>query len=188
MSFLLMGSHFMHECLFPIDFRGGRLRRMSPADLVAFQTYRAIPELGIYQGWSLMSDTEALDFLTEMQTARLFETGSWVQLGIAEADSDLLIGDIGLYLSEDGCTGEVGFTLRSASQGRGIATLAVKEALRLFCATTRVKQVVGITDALNLASIRLLTRLGFRLAETREAVFKGQPCVEHIYLLEVGDF
>lgn len=176
----------MQKNVLPVDFGAARLRRMCPADLRAFQTYRAIPELGIYQGWSLMSEIEALDFLTEMQTATLFKAGDWVQLGIAEADSDLLIGDIGLYLSEDGCSGEVGFTLQPSSQGRGIATLAVKEALRLFFATTKVQQVAGVTDVLNLASISLLTRLGFRLTETREVVFKGQLCVEHVYLLDAG--
>jgi aminoglycoside 6'-N-acetyltransferase len=178
----------MREMLLPINFHGGRLRRMKPADLKAFQAYRAIPELGIYQGWSPMSETEALSFLTEMQTAPLFIMGDWVQLGIAESDSDLLIGDIGLFLSEDGCSGEIGFTLQPSYQGRGIASLAVKEALRLFFAATEAKEILGITDALNLASIRLLQRLGFRHAETREVVFKGLPCVEHVYVLSADTF
>jgi RimJ/RimL family protein N-acetyltransferase len=178
----------MDGMLLPIDFHGGRLRRMKPADLKAFQAYRAIPELGLYQGWSPMSETEALNFLTEMQLAPLFKAGEWIQLGIAESDSDLLVGDIGLFLAEDGCSGEVGFTLQPSCQGRGIATLAVKEALRLFFAATETKQIVGVTDALNLASIRLLQRLGFRHAETREVVFKGLPCVEHIYVLSIDTF
>ena len=47
----------MQAVLLPQEFRGGRLRRMRPEDLTAFQAYRALPELGRYQGWSPMSDT-----------------------------------------------------------------------------------------------------------------------------------
>ena len=53
----------MHETLLPREFSGGRLRRLRPADRVAFQAYRSIPELGRYQAWSPMSKAEALDLL-----------------------------------------------------------------------------------------------------------------------------
>lgn len=58
----------MHETLLPREFPGGRLRQMVPHDLAAFQAYRSIPELGRYQGWSPMSDVEALQFLGEVHT------------------------------------------------------------------------------------------------------------------------
>ena len=173
----------MHKQLLPIDFAAGRLRRLVPDDLHAFQAYRAMPELGLYQGWSPMSDAAALSFITEMQLAAMFCNGAWIQLAIAEVVSDQLIGDIGLFLADDGLTGEVGFTLQPAFQGRGIATLAVKNALQLFFANTKAKQVLAVTDALNVASINLLQRLGFSQTETREVVFKGQPCVEYVFVL-----
>ena len=43
---------------------------------------------------------------------------------------------------------------------------------------------LGITDARNLASLRLLERLGFAPRETRSTVFKGEPCVEVVCVLE----
>ena len=49
------------------------MRRAS--DLAAFQAYRSIPELGRFQGWSSMSETEALSFLTEMSEAPLASNG-----------------------------------------------------------------------------------------------------------------
>ena len=69
----------------PRAFPGGLLRRMRTRDLAAFQAYRSLPELGRFQGWSPMSETEALSFLAEMSEARLFAAGEWVQLGIATA-------------------------------------------------------------------------------------------------------
>jgi RimJ/RimL family protein N-acetyltransferase len=177
----------MHESLLPREFAGGRLRRLRPADREAFQAYRGIAELGRYQGWSPMSDAEALEFLSEMNRAPLFEPGEWVQLGIAEPSSDALVGDIGLHLSDDGTKGEVGFTLQPSAQGRGIAGRAVGEALALLFATTGVFQVLGITDTRNLASVRLLERLGFKHLAIRQVVFRGEPCSEMVYALARKD-
>ncbi|WP_205854977.1 GNAT family N-acetyltransferase, partial [Piscinibacter defluvii] len=177
----------MHETLLPREFSAGRLRRLHPRDLAAFQAYRSLPELGRYQGWSPMSDAEALQFLDEVHSAPLFAPGHWVQLGIAEPESDALVGDIGLYLSEDGTSGEVGFTLQPGSQGRGVATLAVLEALQLFFSVTSVTGVLGITDDRNLPSIKLLERVGFEFIESRQVVFRGEPCTERVYALPRND-
>lgn len=172
-----------HAAPLPRDFPGGRLRRLRPDDHEAFQVYRSIPELGRYQGWSPMSEAEATRFLDEMSRAALFTRGEWVQLGISDPESDVLVGDVGLYLYEDGATGEVGFTLQPSAQGRGIAGRAVREAVQLLFATTSVARVMGITDARNTPSIRLLERLGFAFVESRQVVFRGEPCTERVYAL-----
>lgn len=167
----------------PREFPGGRLRRLRPADLRAFQSYRGIPEVGRYQGWSPMSDSVAEEFLARMETATLISPGEWVQLGIAEPLADTLIGDIGLHLSEDGQAGEVGFTLHPTAQGRGIATTAVREALQLLFSVTPAARVLGVTDARNAPSIRVLERLEFTCRETRDIVFRGEACTERVYVL-----
>jgi RimJ/RimL family protein N-acetyltransferase len=177
----------MHETLLPREFLGGRLRRLNTRDHAAFQAYRSIPELGRYQGWSPMSDAEALEFLDEMQHAALFTPAHWIQLGIAEPASDALVGDIGLYLSEDGTSGEVGFTLQPSAQGRGVASRAVCEAVQLLFAATDINRVLGITDERNLASIRLLERIGFEFIERRRVAFRGEPCTEWVYALTRND-
>ncbi|MCC6903854.1 MAG: GNAT family N-acetyltransferase [Polyangiaceae bacterium] len=177
----------MHETLLPREFLGGRLRRLHSRDRAAFQAYRSLPELGRYQGWSPMSDAEAHAFLDEMHRAPLFTPRQWVQLGIAKPESDELVGDIGLYLSEDGTCGEVGFTLEPSSQGRGVAALAVREALQLLFAATSVARVVAITDERNRPSIKLLERVGFGFVESRQVVFRGEPCTERAYELPRSD-
>lgn len=176
-------EHPPSDSLLPRHFPGGCLRRLHPSDLDAFQAYRGIPELGRYQGWSPMSEAEGLTFLTEMEVATLFQPGQWVQLGIADPRTDVLVGDIGLYLSDDSQTGEVGFTLAPSAQGRGIASAAVREALQLFCTATPVAQIIGITDTRNTPSVRLLERLGFECRETRHAVFRGEECTERVFVL-----
>jgi RimJ/RimL family protein N-acetyltransferase len=166
---------------------GFLLRRLTSDDLPEFQAYRHDPELGRYQGWSPMSDEEATAFLVEMNTAALLRPGSWTQIGIGEPDSRRLIGDIGVFLDRDGRYAEVGFTLAHHAQGRGVATAAVREAISLIFAVTKVDRVFGITDARNSASVRLLERVGMRRTETTNAVFRGEQCVEHVYAVVRDD-
>lgn len=166
---------------------GFMLRRLSTDDLAAFQAYRHDPELGRYQGWSPMSDAEASAFLTEMHTAPLPNPGSWTQMAIAEPTTQRLIGDIGVFLDQDGRYAEIGFTLARHAQGHGVGTAAVREAIRLIFESSAADRVCGITDARNTASIRLLERVGMRRVETKNAIFRGEPCVEHVYAVVRGD-
>ena len=170
----------------PLPLTGDRvaLRRLAPDDLAAFQAYRCDPELARYQGWSAQSDADARAFIHEMAAAPLFARGEWLQLAIAERAGDVLVGDIGLHVAADGGEAEIGFTLSRPAQGRGLATEAVALALQLLWQRTAVARVLGITDVRNLGSLRLLERLGFGLQARRDAVFKGEACVEAVYRLE----
>jgi RimJ/RimL family protein N-acetyltransferase len=156
--------------------------------LCGVPSYRSLPELGRFQGWSPRSDAEAREFLDDMHRAPLFTPGQWVQLGIAKPESDELVGDIGLHLSEDGTSGEVGFTLEPSSQGRGVATRALREALQLLFSATNVTRVLGITDKRNVPSIKLLERVGFKFIESRQVVFKGEACIEWVYALSRNEW
>lgn len=163
------------------------LRRLTAEDLAEFQAYRHDPELGRYQGWSPMSDAESTSFLIEMNTAPLLNPGSWTQIGIVDPKTQRLIGDIGLFLDQDGHYAELGFTLARHAQGRGVATAAVREAIDLIFAATTVARVFGITDARNSASVKLLERVGMRRTETTNAVFRGEQCVEYVYAVTRGE-
>jgi RimJ/RimL family protein N-acetyltransferase len=57
----------------------------------------------------------------------------------------------------------------------------VQAAIGLVFDHTAAVRVIGITDARNHASIRLLQRIGMQRVETRDAVFRGEPCTEHVY-------
>ena len=160
---------------------GVTLRRLAVADLAAFQAYRHDVEVGRYQGWLPVTDAEASAFLAEMHTAALLKPGVWCQIGMAEADGLALIGDIGLLLAADGRQVEIGFSLRRKSQGHGLATAAVRAALQLVFEHSAAVRVVGITDARNAASIRLLERVGMQRVATAETVFRGEQCVELTY-------
>lgn len=167
--------------LLPQHGPGFMLRRLSTADLADFQAYRHDEELGRYQGWLPTPDEQASAFLAEMNLAPFPNPGHWVQIGIAEPGYQRLIGDIGVFLDLDANRAEIGFTLARIAQGRGVATAAVRRVVDLIFKCSTAERVIGITDARNLPSVRLMERIGMRRTETRKAVFRGDACVEHTY-------
>jgi RimJ/RimL family protein N-acetyltransferase len=159
------------------------LRRLAVSDLPLFQAYRNDPLIARYQDWWPKSDEEASAFLTRMNATPLLQPGKWSQIGIADPDGLGLIGDIGLFLAGEGHEAEIGFALRRESQGRGMGAAAVREAIDLVFEQTNAGRVLGIADARNLPSIRLLQRVGMHMTESRDAILREEPCVEHIYAI-----
>jgi RimJ/RimL family protein N-acetyltransferase len=163
------------------------LRRLSTGDLVDFQAYRHDEELGRYQGWLPTSDEHAIAFLAEMSAAPFPNPGHWVQFGIAEPDQQRLIGDVGVFFDWDATFAEIGFTLIRSAQGRGVATAAIRAVIRLIFECSAAERVIGVTDARNLPSMQLMERVGMRLTDSRQAVFRGEACVEHTYTVTRGN-
>jgi RimJ/RimL family protein N-acetyltransferase len=159
------------------------LRRLTLADIAAFQHYRNDPMVGQYQGWIATSDEKAREFLAEVSVISLFEHDQWFQIGIADSASNLLIGDIGICVREGAREAEIGFSMRAESQGRGLATDAVRGAISMILNWTTVDRVVGVTDERNLPSIRLLERVGMQKTVTQNAMFRGEPCVEFAFVV-----
>ena len=173
----------------PLPVACGRvsLRRLVRADLPTFQAYRQDANVGRYQGWDPLSDHDAAQFIAKMSGVALFPHGEWIQLAIADCRTDGLIGDLGICVARDGQSAEIGFTLASAAQGVGFGAEAVKAAIRLIFEHAPVARILAVTDARNLPAQRLLERVSMRRINTLAAVFKGQPCVEHVYAITRGD-
>ncbi len=167
--------------LLPRPGPGFALRRLSTDDLADFQAYRQDAELGRYQGWLPTPDEQARAFLAEMSVAPFPNLGHWVQVGIAEPESQRLIGDVGVFLDRDAACAEIGFTLARPAQGRGVATAAIRAVIELIFECSLAERIVGVTDARNLPSMRLMERVGMRMTATRQAIFRGEACVEHTY-------
>jgi RimJ/RimL family protein N-acetyltransferase len=166
---------------------GFTLRRLSTDDLAEFQAYRHDEELGRYQGWLPTADEQAFAFLAEMNIAPFPNPGHWVQVGIAEPERQRLIGDIGVFLDQDATFAEIGFTLARSAQGRGVATAAIRAVIELIFECSAAQRVIGVMDVRNLSSMRLMERVGMRMTDTHQAVFRGEACVEHTYTVTRPD-
>lgn len=138
------------------------LRRLSPDDLACFQSYRNDPVVARFQSWEEMDDDRATRFLSWMGTITpLMRPGHWTQIAVADEVSDALLGDMGLHLSDDGKTAEIGITLSIGAQGKGHATRAVAMAIQLLFDTTDITRIRAWADTRNTASRALMIRAGF---------------------------
>ena len=170
---------------FPLPATGKRvrLRPLRGGDLEAFHGYRSDHDVSRYQGWLPMSKADAAAFIHSMDHVRAAARGGWIQLGIALESSDLLVGDVGLFVSEGGDWAEIGISFAKAYQGNGLASEALELLIALVFGHTPCQTIRGVADARNLASRRLVERLGFVPASEVDAVFRGESCVEITYIL-----
>jgi len=137
------------------------LRRFSPDDLTDFQDYRNDPEVGRYQDWSLMADDEATKFLSYMAKVEpLIRPGHWTQIAVTELATGDLIGDIGLFQSEDENEAEIGITLARAHHRKGYGSAALSLGFELIWTKTKVQTIRAWADQRNKGSVALLHSVG----------------------------
>ena len=172
----------------PLPWRSTRLtlRRLRADDLPRFQAYRHDAEVGRYQGWEPATDVEAGVFLEEMSKAPFGRLGDWLQIAVADAAGDLLLGDLGLFVAASGNEAEFGITLARTAQGKGLAEEAARTLIDGLRAHTAVRRLVAIIDTRNAASARLMRRLGMELEAEMPAEFRGEPCREWHFSLGLG--
>lgn len=160
----------------PLEAGPVRLRTLRSDDLDAFLAYRGDPAVARYQDWAALSPAQAADFVAEMAAATAWPEGDWLQIAIAHATDDRLLGDIGLLHEAPGRV-QLGFTLARAAQGRGWAQAALQP-LCTRLGTLGFTHLRAISDSRNAPSLRLLQRLGFVEAAREAVVVKGEACVD----------
>lgn len=156
-----------HDSL-PVTIGHVTLRRLAPRDLPAFLAYRSDPEVARYQSWGEADEQSARRLIAAMADANIPDAGAWSQIAVADQGGALL-GDMGLYLSDDATEAELGITLARAAQGGGVAATAVRAAAALLFRTPTLRRIVAIADKRNIAAITCMEATGFRF--THEADF-----------------
>jgi RimJ/RimL family protein N-acetyltransferase len=161
------------------------LRRFEPADLPAMVAYRSDPAVARYQSWTPdWSLADAEDFLREDQATVLGTPGTWTQVALVERAGGALVGDVALhFVAAQPDTVELGVTLATAHQGRGLAAEALRAVVSWLFSAYGSHRVLAQADARNAAVRRLLERVGLRQeAELREAEWwKGEWTTLCIY-------
>ncbi|MFZ9628589.1 MAG: GNAT family N-acetyltransferase [Ilumatobacteraceae bacterium] len=145
--------------LLPLTTERLLLRVVRPSDTAAIIELRNHPEVARFQDWSLpytAADAERLmaacGHLDDVQV------DTWVQVAI-ELDGEV-VGDLAVYVGNDGATAMLGYSLRREWWGRGLAREAVGAVVdALF--ERGVHRISATLDPDNLASLRLLEDLGF---------------------------
>jgi aminoglycoside 6'-N-acetyltransferase len=175
----------MTEATFlPIETARLVLRQFVSADAAILSDYRSDPDVARYQSWPTPYSVAAAQRLIANQAdVDRPRPGEWLQIA-ATLDGEL-IGDVAVRLSDDGRTARIGYTIARAHQRRGLGGEAAGAIVaRLF--EDGVHRVQASLDERNVASARLLERLGFRHEGTEIAaeLDKGEWCdVAHYAIL-----
>lgn len=169
--------------VFPCELPRLVLRALRPNDLDPFHAYRSDPQVARYQGWAPMSREAAASYLDAQAGHAGPEPGTWSQLAIAMRDTDLLIGDMGVFLSPQGTHAELGISITPAAQGHGYGTEAVRGLIERLFTRTGVTRVEACSDVRNGACLAVLSRAGLSLVETRQEEYKGELCTEQVYAI-----
>lgn len=163
------------------------LRPFQDGDLDALVAIESSAEVARYLYWEPRARNEvrkALDRRKEMTA--LDRPGDALRLAAVLRETGALVGDFSLqWLRGDHGQGEIGFVVHPDHRGRGYATEASAEILRLGFEDAHLHRIIGRCDARNTASARLMERLGMRCeARLRENEFiKGEWCDELVYAM-----
>jgi ribosomal-protein-alanine N-acetyltransferase len=139
------------------------LRRMTPADAEFYLRHFSDPDIVELTAFDA---PETLEEATQELLAfciKPFEENKGIRWGIVLKDETELIGTIGYHqwLKTGGYHARVGYDLTDAHRRRGIMTEALEAVLRYGFEMMRLNKVEACTDTRNVASIRLLQKLGF---------------------------
>lgn len=164
------------------------LRPFQPGDLAVLHTYLSRGDVNRYLYTEPTINEESTRIALETRRGRieLRESGDVLQLAIVVRQTGQLVGDVLLmWRSAEYRQGEIGYVLHPDHQGKGYATEASREMLRLGFARLGLHRIYARLDGRNTASARVLERLGMRReAHLRENEYvKGAWTDEVIYAL-----
>jgi RimJ/RimL family protein N-acetyltransferase len=128
--------------------------------------YRNHREVVRHQGWEV-------PFTIEMGEQLIAEQAhlegpideSWVQLAVelrSEERGSETIGDIAVRIHDNGRQATIGYTIAADAQGNGYATEAATAVVDALFEDADVHRIVASTDPENIASRRVLEKIGFR--------------------------
>lgn len=137
------------------------VRMMRTPDLPVFVAYRNDPEVAALQAWELPYSAErAASALAAQDALDRPLVGQWSQLAIEHDGAT--VGDLALYLHDDGARAEIGFTLATRHQGKGYAREAAAALVDALFEHTDVHRVEASLDPSNIASMRVLEAIGMQ--------------------------
>ena len=160
------------------------IRPMNVLDAPALKKW--MPDRSIYTYWGkgpgkAETHPELLFEKSERQTKSF-------HLGIAEKDSNEVIGDLWVYLIENDRMAQVAVRLSKEKQGRGYGTEALAAMTRFCFTNTELQRLWTKVDVRNTASTRMLEKCGYtREGLIRQGKMVNTWCDYYVYGILASD-
>ncbi|MGC2192294.1 MAG: GNAT family protein [Candidatus Dormiibacterota bacterium] len=177
---------------FPIETPRLLLRPLVAGDLADVFAYRSRADVVRYLYEEPATEAKLTEELARKSTKVSIEReGDGLCLAVVPRASGRVVGDVVLsWTSEAHQQGEIGFVLHPDHQGLGYAHEASSVLLTLGFDELGLHRIVGRLDARNLASARLLQRLGMRCEAhlVENEYVKGEWTDEAVYALLASEW
>ncbi len=151
------------------------LRRLTLEDLADILEILTDPEMYQYEERGTLDEAEGKRWLETAVKQKLSDAEGRLSLGIAEQTSGKLLGILGLrYRDQDRRQADLEIQINHTYQKKGFGSEAMV-AILIFCLRDiGLHRVTATCDCNNIASVRLLTKVGMRKeAEYRKDRFVG---------------
>lgn len=172
---------------YPIETERLSLRPLTAADLDDVHAYYSRPDVARYLYWEPRDREQTEERLAAYAGwSALEQEGDGMVLAAVPREVGRVVGQVSLqWSSEEHRQGEIGFVFNPAYHGRGLAREAALVLLRLGFEDLGLHRVVGRCDARNLASARLMQRLGMRREAhlVQNELVKGEWTDEFVYAM-----
>ncbi|MCO6501877.1 MAG: N-acetyltransferase [Acidimicrobiales bacterium] len=166
------------------------IRAFEPADLGTFHSRRNDPRVARWQDWEFPFPMErAREAIHSIIALGKPTVGEWWNATVTLPDGPP-VGDLGVSLSWEGRTAEVGYSFDPEHWGQGYATEALSALVAYLFDDLDVTRVFGMLDPANVASARLLERTGFLYeGRTKSSYWKaGEVSDDVIYGMTRSDW
>ena len=175
---------------YPIETARLLLRPLRSADVEALLDYHSLPSVHRFLPMGPMDAATLEESLSGGRWSRstLEAPGDSIVLGAELRATGELVGDAMLaWVNSANQCGEVGYVFNPRHAGRGYATEAVEELLRLAFVEMGLHRVIARIDAENAPSLALAARLGMRReAHLKESWRRNDEWVDEIHLALVA--
>ena len=163
------------------------LRSFQDSDLESFLAYRNDPEVAKYQSWNVPYPREnGIQFVDIMKMISPTSQGEWYQVAVELKSTGEMIGDVAFCtMLYDQQQALVGYSLARPFWHQGFAFEAVGCLLKYLFEERGLHRVIAECDVENVASWKLLEKLGFRREAhlVENVYFKGKYGSEYHYAL-----
>lgn len=161
------------------------LRRLRVDEAAAVAEYKNDPEVARFQDWSLPYPVDvAAERIAADQVCPWPSPGSG--LNVAIEHQGRLIGDFGVGWDDTGTEAWIGYTLHPEHHGNGFATEAAAAVVDLLL-SQGVTRVTASLDPLNVASVRVLEKVGFRHEGSARIQIRGEWVDDDFFVVTRAD-